>query len=780
MPDILKPQGPDDASPAESRLRRWAEFTLRARIPILIAALGLTLFFGWQAGRLRSEWNEQTELSAADPEVAYFRQFLDRFGGQEFLLVVLQTDEVFTPDFLGYLRDLTEVLREVPHATEVISLASVSVVRGTEGNARVEPFFMDPPETRAEAERLHREALGHPLWVGNLVSADGRTACINVMLPAMSGEAHERVKSVAAVRELLRQHPHPGVQASFTGLSPLASDTLTALTSDLHRFLWLTPLLILACLFWAFHTWRGVLAPVIVITVSVLWSLGLMAASGGTLNICTTMLPTLIAVNCLSYAIHLMNAYHESCARGSDHREILVRTMVYMMPGIFMAAFTTAIGFGSQTLSELRSLREQGIFSGLGIMLAFLLCMILVPVMLSFLPLPAKAAHQHRNLRSLRRGLWRVAAIVNGDRWKIPIVFGLLLVLAVVGISRIRVESQFAGYLPKSMPSIQGLRVVEKELAGFYVLELELDGGPGAFREPWALQEIDRLQRYVAGIGGVDKVVSINDLLREAHQARNPSAAANPASLPETAGQIAEYRLLYSVAGHGNLVDSFLTADGGAARISVRIRTMTTADHLRLIAGIEQFAAQNLDPRLTLHTTGVVKLFAVKLHALTRSLFKSFGLTFLLIAAAMSIQLGSVWVGLCAMIPNMLPIVLGFGLMGFLNIPLSASTVMVAAVGIGIAVDDTIHFLLRYRRECRAGGLPANAVRRTLLATGRAMVYSSLGLAAGFSILVFSGFRLNREFGLLTAFILTVALLANLFMTPYLVRVFHLLRRAKP
>lgn len=773
----VTPPNPDAGSPAG----RWADFVLRIRIPILAVALGLTVFFGWQATRLRPEWNEQAELSAADPHVTYFRQFRERFGGPEFLLVVLQTDAVFTPEFLGYLGELTEALCAVPHAVDVVSLASVAIVRGADGNSRIEPFFTDPPETSAAAERLFCEARAHPLWLRSLVAPDGRTACINVMLPAMNASAGERLESVAAVREVLRRHPHSGVRVSFTGLSPITADIVSTVQSDFLRFLWLTPLLMVGCLALAFRTWRGVLAPAIVIATSVLWTLGLLAMSGATVNICTTMLPTLVAVNCLSYAIHLLNAYHESCAHGGDHRNILVATLVHLRPALFMAALTTAIGFGTQTLSELRSLRELGLFSALGILISFGLCVTLVPAMLSFLPLPAKKVHRHRSIRLLRRMLWGVAAFVNRDIWKIPAVFGVLLALAALGIARIRVETQPAGDLPASKPSIQGLRVVERELAGFFVLELELDGPPGAFGEPWALQEIDRLQRHVAGLEGVDQVVSVNDGFREVHRVRTSTAGiAGAEELPATAGQIAEYRLLFSVSGHGDLVDSFLIPDGSAARLSVRLRTMSTAGHLRLIAAIEGFAARELDPRLALHTTGVIKLFAVKIHALVRSLFMSFGLSFLLIAAALSIQLRSVRVGLCAMIPNVLPVLLGFGLMGFLDIPLSASTVMVAAVGIGIAVDDTIHFLLRYRRECRVGRTAANAVRRTLLGTGRAMVNSSLGLAAGFSLLTFSEFRLNREFGLLAAFIMVVALLADLFATPYLVRVFRLFRRETP
>lgn len=774
------PQDSKCAGAAHPRWGRGAEFLLRFRIPVLVAAALFTLFFGRQASRLRSEWNEHEELGSRDPEVHYFKNFIQRFGGQEYLLVVLQTDDVFRPEFLGYLRDLTERLRAVPQATEVVSLATVSLLRGQGDSARVAPFYEEPPATAEAAEGLRREALGQASWVGSLFSADGTTACINVMLPALANDLDERVAPAEAAVDLLRQYPHPGVTADVTGLSPLTRDMRVALRRDLRRFLALTPALILACLYWAFRTRRGVLASAAAIGLSVTWGMGLLVVGGGTLNIGTSLMPTLIAVNCLSYAIHWLNAYHESCARGNDHRAILVRTMVHLAPAMSLAALTTAIGFGSLGLSDLRSIRQLGIVSGLGILLAGLICLVLVPVLLSFLPLPARRAHRHRSFRWLRQGLWRLGGFVARDRWRIPFALASVLVVSALGMRRIQVETQVVRYLPESAPSIRGLEAVNKRLAGFDVLELVLEGAPGTFREPWALREMERLQRQVTGLPGVDLVVSANDLLREAHRARQPEAAsADLVALPETAGQIAEYRLLYSVSGHGGLVDSFLARDGSAARLSARIRTLTTADHLRLIGAIERFAAQNLDSRLALRTTGMVKIFAGELHALIRSLILSFGLSFLLIAGLLALQLRSVRAGLCAMIPNVLPIALGLGLMGFLDIPLSASTVMLASVGIGISVDDTIHFLSRYRRERGAERSAASAARRTLLGTGRAMVYSALGLAAGFSVLAFSSFRPNREFGILTAFIMVVALLADLFVTPWLVRAFHLFRRNK-
>jgi len=756
----------------------WTRRVLRFRIPILVATLGLTIFLALQGSRLRSGWNEQTELSANDPALATFQQFLERFGGQEYLLVILQGDDLFSPKGLTYLQQLTDSLWEVPHAVDVVSLSTLPICRGEGANARMEPFYLEPPATRDESDRLQSEALDNPLWVGSLVSADGHTACINVMLPSLSDQVTDRLESVAAVEAILQQNPNPLLEVSFTGLSPMASDMQAALQGDLIRFLILTPILVMACLFWAFRTGRGMWVPALVISMAVVWAMGLLGLSGGSLNICTVMLPTLVAVNALSYSIHLLNGVHESCARGGEHQKILIRTLAHLAPPIWIAAVTTAMGFGALLFTELRSLRELGLFSAIGILLAVLLCMTLVPILLSWLPLPAPSAHRHVRVRSLRWTLWQVASFVNRDRWKIPALLVLLIGLSVLGIRHIHVETQWARYLPDSAPSIHALQVVEENLAGFHVLELELEGPEGTFHEPWALRELDQLQQTLTAWPQVDKTMSAVDLVRELHQARNPEASqGEAAALPESAGELAEIRLLYSMAGPGGMMEAFLTKDGSAARLSLRLPSMTTAEQLQLIEQIDETAAQSLDSRLTLHSTGVVKLFAVKLHALVRSLMKSFALSFLLIAGVLSIQLRSIRVGLCSMIPNVLPVLLGFGLMGYLGIPLSASTVMIASVGIGIAVDDTIHMLLRYRQELQAGRSPESAVRRTLLGTGRAVVFSSIGLTAGFTVLAFSRFSLNREFGLLTAFIMLAALLTDLFVTPYLVRALHLFRK---
>ncbi len=770
------PQRPG-ASPPQAGWPRLAAGVVRARWAILAAVLAGSLLLARPALQLRPIWNEQAELRSDDPEMAYFRRFLERYGGHEYLLVVLETDGVFTPDMLAHIAELTEALRETPHAADVASLSTLVTVRGDGGDARIEPLFAELPATAAEAGRIRDEAMAHPLGPGTLVSADSRTAGINVMLPPVSEDATARIEAVEGVRAILDRHARPDVRVSITGLSPLAADVLATLGRDARRLLWLTPLVILLFFGLAFRSPRNVAAASAFVFVAVLWAIGLLALGGGSLNIATVMLPTIVAVNGLSYVIHLLNACRERAARGSTAPVALSHALAHMIPALLMAGLTTAVGFGTQMTADLRSLRELGLFSSLGILMAVLLCVTLVPSLLSRrLPRPRPA----RGRRRLRRFLWAVGSFANRDRRVIPAALLVLLAAAAVGIARIRIEALWSRHLPERAPSIQGLRVVERELAGFYILEVELKGEPGTFREPWAIEEIGRLQRYAAGLPGVDRVFSVRDLLQAAHRARADDAGETDNEVTLTRGQIAEYLLLFSIGRQREAVDSLLTDDRGAARVALRIRTMTSADQLRLVKAVEDYATTGLDPRLRLRTTGVVKLVALNIEAIVRGFIRSFGLSLVLIAALMSVQLRSLRVGLVSMIPNVLPIVLGFGLMGLLGMPLSASTVMIASVGIGIAVDDTIHFLHRFRREIRAGHSPERAVQRTLLGAGRAMVYAALALAAGFAVLVGSEFRLNREFGFLTAFIMLAALGSDLFVTPWLARVLGLFRKESP
>jgi len=753
--------------------RRLIYGIVRHRLIVLLTLASLTLVLAYPLRGLRIEQRETGELSPDDPEVAYFDRFQQRFNTAELMVALVCAEDVFDEGVLAVLRSLTGALENLPRVSGVFSLSNAVRMVGEGEDVVTEPFLESLPATPDELRLKREEALSNPRWVENLVSPDGTVAAVNIMLDPLAGDSGDRIEVVDSVRAILKRHGREGVRLFLTGISPLMWDMRTCVGRDVRSFLWLTPLLILVLLFLTFRTIPGVAIPMLVIVTSVVWTLGLFAAAGRRLGMATAMVPTLIAVICLSDVIHILSHYYEILPRHEDRRDALAATMEHMMDACFMTSITTAAGFASMIVSPIRTIREFGLATAIGILIAYVLAMIMVPASLSLLP-PRAGRPRASNVG--RGGLGRFLAAVNGAaaRRHRGIVIGTLLGAAacVVGIARLRVETQISSYLPDSAPSVRALAVLQKNMAGFGSLEIGVDGTAGVFREPWALTELQELQRYLESRAEIDKVFSVTELLRECHRVRSEEGA--PQALPRDTGKIAEYYLLLSLSDEPALLEAVVSEDYSSARVTARMRAVTTSEQVRLLADVDAFARDHIDPRLHVHTTGVSKLYATRITALVRSQLHTLLLTSIVIALLLAFHLRSVRSALVAMIPNILPVIGTLGLMGLSGISLNLSTVMISCVALGIAVDDTIHFLVRYRRESQAGAHTNEAIALTVQNTGRAMVFTSLVIAGGFALFVFSSFAPNRHFGILMAFTLGVALLADIVLLPFLIRAFSI------
>jgi len=289
-------------------------------------------------------------------------------------------------------------------------------------------------------------------------------------------------------------------------------------------------------------------------------------------------------------------------------------------------------------------------------------------------------------------------------------------------------------------------------MSAFSTLEMTIEGPPGVFREEWGFEEVRKIQRFLESLPGVDKVVSFANFIREFDR---------DIFLLETTDRF----------------DSFLSSDYSTARVSARIQPTSTAGQLELLSKVEESAPKELDKRLRFRTTGAARLYATKATALINGQVRSLGFSMVVITLLLILYLRSIRVGLLSMIPNVLPVLMTLGMMGLSGISLNLSTVMISCIAIAIAVDDTIHFLVRYRREILTNGRVTPAIERTMFESGRAMVFTSLVIAGGFSILLFSSFAPIEYFGLLTAFTMITALGADLLVLPFLIKLFKVMQR---
>ena len=745
---------------------------LAHRLPVLLLLVGLTALLAVPLRGLRVAQSETQELSADDPDVLYFNEFQQRFDTAELMVILVRADDIFTSDVLRTLQAVTDAVLELPRVRNVFSLANAVSFRATEGEFDPEPFLDTIPESRQILRRKRAEALANPRWVRNLVSPDGTTASVNVMLAALAESSSDRIAVVDDVRAVLDRHRRPGVEFLVTGISPLMRDMRTCVGRDVRNFLWLTPLLILVLLFFTFRTLPGVVIPMIVIVTAVVWTLGLFAACGRALGMATAMVPTLIAVICLSDVIHILSHYYELQPRNHDRREVLAVAMDHMLNACFMTSITTAAGFASMVVSPIRTIREFGLAAAVGILVAYLLAVTLVPILLSFVPVARAGRRQRREPQGLARLLDRASGTSPLRQRFLPFLLLLLVLACAAGISRLRVETQISSFLPDSAPSVRALTALQEKMAGFGSLEIGVDGAPGVFKEPWALAELVALQVFLESREEIDKAFSFAGILQELHRGRAGDGSTD--SIPADRGTIAEYILLLSLSDQPELVQALVSKDYGSARVTARMQAVTTKQQVQLLAAVDDFAREHTDSRLQVHTTGVSKLYATRITALVRSQLLTLIVTCLVIGALLALHMRSVRVAVLSMAPNVLPVLATLGMMGLAGISLNLSTVMISCIALGIAVDDTIHFLVRYRRETRGGAGIEEAIRRTVRSTGRAMVSTSAVIAAGFALFIFSRFGPNRHFGVLMAFTMVAALMADVVLLPFLIRVFKI------
>lgn len=744
---------------------------------VVVGIITIALLLTMHAPQFVQE--DVTDLDPSDPELIYLQKFNRTFGDDEVIAVAVKTDDVFRAPVLEWMKRLSDAIERTPHVERVLSLFTVDDMRLEGEELKSEPFLAEVPDDPSALARKREQALANPNWTGFLVSGDGTLAMLTAVLEKADGAVPWRAEVSSALQDLAKAPP-PGVEVLFAGRGPIMVEFESFLKGDMRRYLWLTPLTMCLLLLYAFRNWRGLLITLFTSILAVAWTLALYFETGNSMGMVFVMMPTLLAVISMSDAIHTIAHYQERAAAGGTPREVLIDTMEHMLFSCFLTAFTTVIGFGSLVLSQLQSMQQFGLWMAIGIALDYMLSMALLPALLALLPLPSDRSLEHyegglaaRLVRSLYELVTNHPRAVRAGWW----VAGAV---AVAGMFRLGIDSDFISYLPRDSMAARATAVMQQKLAGTSAIEVVLEGAPYSFEEPWALAQVDKMQRFLDERMGVNKTFSIADFLKRMHAVRRPSGGSSATGsaageLPTDAGAIAEY--LFLLAGSKE-IDRFLSADRSQARISARLVSMGTAGPIQLIREIEDFG-RTLDPRLAVHTTGASKLFAATSHALVAGQLSSLLSSIVLLTLTMMVAARSLRLGLISMLPNVVPVGLTLGLMGWCGFPLDNTTIMISAVALGIAVDDTIHLLARYRREVNHPGV--DALRETIEGSGQPCVFSTVVIGSGFALLALSSFGPIRSFGLLTAFTMVIAMVTELLMLPMLLRRFappEKLRRA--
>ncbi len=751
--------------------------------PAVVLGILLAVTFGAGAALLRLEppglrvrLDPSTEplLPREDPSRARYQRAVLEFGDDELYAVVMETTAgVFTQPNLTTLKRLHDDIARLPGVRSVQSLADVVSFRfvAEEDWIEVGRLFDRVPETPAGLAALRERALGDPLMRRTVVSEDGRSAGLSVRFHEMTDAEFlaagldERIEALLAARE------QPGLRFHVSGRPHLKASVYRGMVRDLRVLIPLAILVLAGVLVLASGSRRGVGLPIGAAVVAVLWTHATMAALDVPITILSSMLaPQLLAIASV-YGVHLLSHYDAERGRGTA-REVAARTLRQMRLPVLISGLTTQAGFAAICLTEVPAVRAMGAFSVFGTGCITLLTLAGLPAVLALLPprrevaaLPKTVMRiSERFTLAIDATLGALHALAVRRDGVVILAAGLAAAVAGWAIPRIVVDTDYVSFFDAEDPVRRDFDAVNRLLAGAIPIYVILDGGaPAAFRDPAALHRVEALQARLGRIDGVTHSASIADTLRVLNRAVERDDPAEQ-RIPETSAGVME---LLQLAPKDEL-GRFVNGDQSRVNLVVRTGEVGSAAIRRLTADLRAAIRSELPERIRAEPLGNAILLARSADGIAGAQGRAIGLASVAILVLVTLALRSWRLGLVALLPNLFPVLLFFGLLGLGTAPLSLPTSLIGAVALGIAIDDTVHFLVRYRREREAGAQPAEACRRTGFAVGRPIAITSLMLSAGFGVIALSSFATLQEFGVLFALTIGLCLVADLLLLPAL------------
>jgi predicted RND superfamily exporter protein len=747
-------------------MRFFAELVTRRPLLTLLAVAALTVFalariVDPRSGDLQLEIDPSVEslLPAGDESRADYEYVRRLFGSDDTILVALTADDVFADAPLARVEALTERLERLPGVHHVVSLANALDLRGHDGEIEVAPFMDGLPQGAAGREALRRAVLGNPLYAGSLASRDGRATLLFVHLEDRPERELLASGLVADIQRVVEEE-RGEAEVLVTGGLYAKAETSRLMLEDMSRTLPLAALAVTFVALLSFRSLRGVLLPAATVVLAVIWTLGAISALGIALNLVTVILPTLLLVVGFAYGVHMVSEYYDVLGRetgedaGGDVAPTALREVA--LP-IVLTGVTTAAGFVSLALSPIHAIREFGLLATLGVAFCVLSTLTFAPALLAVLP-ERRWAHPASGEGLVDRAAEWLGGFDLRYRGLILLGGGGIAVVAALSIPLIHVSTEF---VERGGALYRAAELLNRHLDGASGLTVVVEGDePGAFQEPENLRVLEQLQAWLVEqpeVGGATGLTDYVKLLNRGFHDGDPEQLVIPPSR-----RFASQLLFF---GSSDDLERFVDSRYRTTALHVRSRAKGSADMSKLVSRIEARLAGLPEP-LSGRVTGNLVLVTRTLDDLARGQALSLGLAFTLILAVLALLFLSLRAGLLALVPNAIPVLLYFGILGLGGITLNTTTGLVACMVLGIAVDDTIHYLARFSVSARRLADERPAVIDALRAVGRPVTYTSAALCLGFLALTTSRFENQVQFGVLAAVTLAFAWLLDVTFTP--------------
>ncbi len=752
---------------------RFSQWVLSHRILIIFSTLVFVLLASGGLRDLVFTTNYRVFFSSENPELMAFEALEKTYTKSDNVMFVVAPESglVFTRETLMAVEELTQRAWQTPYSSRVDSLSSYQHTEANGDELIVRDLYQDAPSlSNEEIEEVRRIALSEPLLVRSIVSETGHVTGVNVtiQLPRIN-QARETPEVVRFVRQLAREieDKHP-VKIYLTGMIMMNNAFSESSKDDIANLIPISFGLMLVLLAMLVGGITGTITTLFVISFSIISGMGIGGYLGMPITPPSASSPTIILTVAIANCVHILVSARHAMQSGKDKQAALSESLRINLQPVFLASLTTALGFLSMNFSDVPPFQHLGNFVAIGVITSFVFSVTLLPAVLSFLPIQVRPQKSHEDSIMARFGKFVV-------RRRSQLLWGMSLVILalLMALPRNELNDIYVHYFDESIPFRTDSDFTTANMTGLYTIEYSLvSGEAGGISDPGFLQDVEAFVQWYRAQPETMHVFTLTDIIKRLNKNLHADDPAKH-TIPDNRDLTAQYLLLYEMSlPYGLDLNDRINVDKSSTRVVVRIKTISTKEFLALDQRAQTWLKDNAPHIKSGLGSGTGMMFANIGQRNIRSMLFGTTVALVLISLILIIALRSVKIGLISLIPNLAPAAMGFGLWGFMVGEIGLSLSVVSTMSLGIVIDDTVHFLSKYLRARRENNLNSHeAVCYAFRTVGRALIITSIVLAAGFFVLATSSFELNSGMGLLTAIVILFALAADfLFLPPLLMK----------
>ncbi len=749
---------------------------LRNRILIILSLILITYSFSTHWDKIRFTYTEANLLPATHPENIKYKAFTDKFGEEGNLVVISVKDSsLFTIEKLNAWNNLSHSFKDHEDVSTVIAFGDLQKLKKNKSSRQfyIEPFIEDSISNNEQLNLLKDEIFNKsPFYDKFLINSETQAVRTAINLKTEVVNTVKREEFVTKVLEpsVANFEKKYNLDVRISGMPYVRTKYSQTIKAELGKFIVLAIIVTSIIFFLFFRSFRATIISIFTVCIGVMWTLGIVGILEYELTVLTAIIPPLIIVIGMPNCIFLINKYQHELNKHGNKSLSLQKVITKIGNATLMTNVTTASGFATFITTDSKLLNEFGLVASLSILSIFILCLLIIPIVYSFLPKPDEKHLEHQNKKWITTLLAWMVSVVKTKKIEVYIISVIMLAVSIIGIYKIEISGSFIDDMPRNTEFFDDILYYEKEFNGILPLEIYIDSKrKKAITKLSTIKKMKIVEDIITKFPELSRPISVVSLVKYSKQAFYNG---NPKYYQVPTSQENSFILSYAKnsTSEVDLLNNFVDSTGQYTRITTFMKDMKIERMERIEEELNTEIEKVMpSERFEVFLTGKAYLFQKGTYFLVDNLVWSLGLAILLISIFMAYLFRNFRMIIISLIPNLLPLLITAGLMGFIGIPIKPSTILIFSIAFGISVDDTIHFLAKYRQELQDNNWQIKkSVYNSIRETGLSMFYTSIVLFFGFSVFIVSNFGGTVALGALVSGTLLLAMLSNLLLLPSL------------